>query len=93
MLTAKQLMKRDDWKHLTLWKWANDYEETMTKWANIFPNPVADDRRVFINTYCQVYEAIDFLPDEPPAWICVAIRKQMDEESKIMDAIMQRFSE
>ena len=95
MKTAKELMKdiesRDDWKHLRLWSWAHAYEAKMTEWNNMFP-PVSDDRRLYINTYKQVYDAVDSLPDNPPAWVCVAIRHKMQEECKMMDGILDRFS-
>ncbi len=95
MKTAKELMKdaaaRDDWKHLTLWSWAHDYENKATEWNNIFP-PVADDRRLFINTYKQVYEAIDSLPDNPQSWICVAISHELYNERGMMNGILARFN-
>lgn len=95
MKTAKELMKismqRDDWKHLKLWTWAHDYEKKMTEWNNMFP-PVSDDRRVYINTYHQVYEAIDSLPDNPPSWLCVAIIHELTKEREMMDDILVRFN-
>lgn len=94
MKTAKELMKismkRDDWKHLKLWTWANDYEAKMNDWNNILP-PVSDDRRLYINTYQQVYEAIDSLSDNPPAWVCVAITRELAKEREMMDEILERF--
>lgn len=95
MKTAKELMKEaqalDDWKHLKLWSWAHDYEAKATEWINLLP-PVSDDRRLFINTYMQVYEAIDSLPDNPPAWVCVAIGHELSSEREMMDRIIARFN-
>lgn len=95
MKTAKELMKehqaKDDWKSLKLWSWANEYEKKATEWNNIFP-PVADDRRLFINTYNQVYEAVESLPDNPPAWVCCAITHEMYNEMGIMNNILSRFA-
>ena len=95
MKTAKELMKdakvRDDWKHLKLWSWAHDYEAKATEWNSLIP-PVNDDRRLYINTYRQVYEAIDSLSDNPPAWICVAINHELYTEREIMNGILARFN-
>ncbi len=94
MLTEKELdrifCERDDWKHLKLWRWAHDYEAKAEEWRNAVPS-VHDDRRVFINTYEQVYEAIDSMPDNPCAWVCVAINKKVAEEREMMDGIIRRF--
>lgn len=94
--TSAELMKihnaRDDWKHLKLWSWAQDYEAKFHEWNNVFP-PVTDDRRVFINTYSQVYHAIDSMTDNPDSWVCVAISDKVREERKMMDEIIARFSE
>lgn len=95
MKTAKELMtmymSRDDWKTLKLWVWANDFEDKATEWKDIFP-PVKDDRRVFINTYYQVYEAIESLPDNPPSWVCCAINSAIGKERKMMNEIITRFN-
>ncbi len=94
MKTANELMKtciaRDDWKHLRLWRWASDYESKMLEWNNILP-PVDDDRRVYINIYKQVYDAIDSLPDNPNPWVCCAVSHEMDKEREVMNEIIARF--
>ena len=96
MKTAKELARifeaRDDWKHLKLWSWAHDYEQKANDWNNIFP-PVTDDRRVFINTYKQVYDAIDSMNDNPCSWVCCAINEKVNEERKMMNGILKRFTE
>ncbi len=96
MKTEKELMKaaliRDDWKSLKLWSWAHDYESKAEEWNNIFP-PVTDDRRIFINTYYQVYNAIDSLTDNPNTWVCCAISHELDSERKTMDEIIDKFTE
>lgn len=95
MKTAKELMKnikaRDSWKSLKLRSWAHDYEEKATEWNNLFP-PVKDDRRVYINTYRQVYEAIESLPENPPPFVCVAMNHELDTEEEMMNNILTRFS-
>lgn len=94
MLKAKELAHihdaRQDWKHLKLWSWAHDYEKKAEEWNNIYP-PVSDDRRLFINTYKQVYDAIDSLTDNPNSWVCVAVNAKVAEERKMMNGILARF--
>lgn len=96
MKTAKELLpmatSRHDWKHTKLWVLANAYEKKATEWSDIFP-PVADDRRVFINTYRQIYEAIDSLPDNPLSVVAVAMNRYITGERSMMDEIMRRFEE
>lgn len=95
MKTARDLMRehrlKDDWKSLKLWVWVYDYGYKAVEWNNIFP-PVKDDRRLFIKIYNQVYEAIESLPDNPPAWICCAITHEMDNEKRVMNRIRERFN-
>lgn len=95
MKTAKELMReyqaKDDWKSLKLWNWVHDYGDKAAEWNNIFP-PVADDRRLFINTYNQVYEAIDSLPDNPNSWVCCAINHEVYNERGMMNDILARFN-
>ena len=94
MKTAKELLKiameRDDWKHTKLWVLANAYEKKANEWNEIMP-PVADDRRIFINTYHQLYNAVDSLPDNPNNVVCVAMNRYISEEREMMDEIMMRF--
>ena len=94
MKTAKELLpmatSRHDWKHLKLWVLANAYEKKAKEWNEIRP-PVADDRRLFINVYRQLYEAIDSLPDNPNNVVCVAMNRYISDEREMMDEIMMRF--
>lgn len=82
----------EDWKSLKLWSWVHDYGEKAVEWNNIFP-PVADDRRVFINIYNQVYNAVDSLQDNPTSWVCCAIAHEIEKERKTMNDILSRFAE
>ena len=92
MKTEQELINyyygHEDWKSLKLWSWVHDYGKKAVEWNNIFP-PVTDDRRVFINTFHQVYEAVDSMPDNPPAWVCVAINKKISEEKVTMNRILE----
>ena len=94
MKTAKELMRehtvKDDWKSLKLWSWVHDYGDKANEWNNIFP-PVADDRRLFINVYNIVYQAIESLPDNPNNWVCCAIIHEIHTEQEMMNKILAAF--
>ncbi len=96
MKTAKELARindaYDDWKSLKLWVLASKYEKVYHEWNNIFP-PVTDDRRIFLNTYKQVYEAIDSLTDNPNSWVCVAVNRLFHEDDEMMGEILARYVE
>lgn len=95
-MTEKELellkigIQRGDWKHLKLWSWVNRYEAKAEEWNNLYP-PVTDDRRVYINTYKQVYDAIDSLPDNPNNLVRVAMNRILCEECERMDKILKGF--
>ena len=95
MKTASELaeiaIKRDSWKYLKLWVWAHDYGYKADEWNNIMP-PVTDDRRIFINTYRQIYEAIESLPNNPHNVVTVAMNSYIQEERQMMDEIKGRFN-
>lgn len=95
MKSASELMeiaiKRDSWKYLKLWVWAHDYGDKAEEWNNIMP-PVTDDRRIFINTYRQIYEAIESLPENPHNVVTVAMNHFIAEERLMMDEIRGRFN-
>ena len=94
MKTASELaeiaIRRDSWKYLKLWVWAHDYGYKANEWNNIMP-PVTDDRRIFINTYRQIYEAIESLPENPHSVVTVAINSYIQGERQMMDEIKRRF--
>lgn len=87
---AEIAIRRDSWKYLKLWVWAHDYGYKMDEWNNIMP-PVTDDRRIFINTYRQIYEAIESLPENPNNIVKVAMNRYIDSERTEMNNIIRRF--
>lgn len=87
---AEIAIRRDSWKYLKLWVWAHDYGYKADEWNNIMP-PVKDDRRIFIRTYQQIYEAIESLPDNPPSVVMVAMNRYIQGERQMMDEIIRRF--
>ena len=88
----KAYRNKDSWKETKLLRWRLDYGEQKEAWDAIFP-PVADDRRVFINTYNQILEALKSLPEMPHVWIRVAVAEKLNEECELMDSIRSRFTE
>ena len=81
---------RDDWKSLKLAVLNMEYGKQADEWNNMFP-PVTDDRRVFINIYHQIVDAVKSLPDNPNAFVCVAMNRLIAEEKKTMDEIKSHF--
>lgn len=87
---AEIAIRRDSWKYLKLWVWAHDYGYKADEWNNIMP-PVTGDRRVFINIYRQIYEAIESLPENPNSIVVVAMNRYINSERFQMDEIKRRF--
>lgn len=50
-----------------------------------------DDRLVFVNTYNQILEAIESLPEEPLPYIKVAMRRQINIDKETLNEIYNRF--
>lgn len=88
---AEIAIRRDSWKYLKLWVWAHDYGYKADEWNNIMP-PVTDDRRIFINTYRQIYEAMESLPENPNNIVAAAMSRYITEERQMMDEIKGRFN-
>lgn len=81
---------RDDWKYLKLEVLKMEYGKQAEEWNNIFP-PVSDDRRVYINIYHQLTEAVKSLTDNPHNVVCVAMNRYIAEEKKTLDEIKAVF--
>lgn len=92
--TENELLKiavqRDSWKWSKLWVWAHEYQAQALAWNEQYP-PVKDDRRIFINTYFQIYAALESVTDNPNVWICCAINHELAKESETMNEILRRF--
>lgn len=67
-----------------------EYGKQAEEWNNIFP-PVSDDRRVYINIYHQLTEAVKSLTDNPHNVVCVAMNRYIAEEKKTLDEIKAVF--
>ena len=80
------------WRNLKLWSWARDYEAQMNEWNDIWP-PVTDDRRLFINTYSQVYQALASMQKYPDNYICCAVNRSLENDRDMMNRIIKRFKE
>lgn len=67
------------------WFFKEDYE----KWSKMDVN---DDRRVYINTYDQIQNAVNQLPDEPDVYIKAAMNNLMREDFDMMKRIQTHFA-
>lgn len=90
--TVETALQRDDWKHCKLALLKLVYGKQVEHWTNTFP-PVCDDRRLYLNIYNQLVEAVNSLPDNPNTVVCVAINRYISEELKTLDAIKTVFCE
>ena len=81
---------RDDWKSLKIAVLEMEYGKKADEWNNIYP-PVSDDRRVYINIYHQLIEAVQSLTDNPNTIVCVAMNRYITEEKKTLDEIKEAF--
>ena len=77
---------------MTTWKEKRlDYHEFIYgKYAEEFVE-YDDDRRLYVNTYKMIQEALMSLPQEPNFWVKTAINKQLDEDYKVLSAIIMNF--
>ena len=50
-----------------------------------------DDRLVYVNTYTQIVEAIESLPEEPLSYIKVAMWLKINKDKEILNKIYSRF--
>ena len=81
---------RDDWKSLKLAVLEMEYGKKAEEWNNLYP-PVSDDRRVYINIYHQLIEAVQSLTDNQNTIVCVAMNRYINEEKKTLDEIKEVF--
>ena len=81
---------RDDWKSLKIAGLEMEYGKKAEEWNNFYP-PVSDDRRVYINIYHQLIEAVQSLTDNPNTIVCVAMNRYITEEKKTLDEIKEAF--
>lgn len=81
---------RDDWKSLKIAVLEMEYGKKADEWNNLYP-PVSDDRRVYINIYHQLIEAVQSLTDNPNTIVCVAMNRYIIEEKKTLDEIKEAF--
>lgn len=63
-----------------------DYGLYAERWEN-----ENDDRKVMSNTYYQIIEALESLPAEPPAWVCVAITDKIHKDEALMSRIILKY--
>lgn len=81
---------KDDWKSLKIAVLEMEYGKKADEWNNLYP-PVSDDRRVYINIYHQLIDAVKSLTDNPNTIVCVAMNRYINEEKKTLDEIKEVF--
>ena len=81
---------RDDWQSPKIAVLEMEYGKKADEWNNLYP-PVSDDRRVYINIYHQLVEAVQSLTDNPNTIVCVAMNRYIAEEKKTLDEIKKVF--
>lgn len=52
-----------------------------------------DDRRVYINIYNEIIDAIESLPDEPHGYIKCAVTHQIKADKEILYRISEKFQD
>lgn len=50
-----------------------------------------DDRMVYVNTYSQIIEAIESLPEEPHSYVKVAMFHQINKDKEVLNRIYRNF--
>ena len=76
------------WKSRKLWQIRRKYEDNIEKWKDAH-----DDRRLFVNMFNIMIEAICSLPEEPDNFICVAMNDKIDKYMETMNDILERFAD
>lgn len=78
------------WKATKLAILEKEYGKEAAEWDKIEP-AVEDDRRVYINMYNQLVEAVKSLEDEPHAVVRVAMNHYIEDAGKTMEIIKKCF--
>ena len=81
-------MENKTWKSFKLDFLKFKYEKKAKKWKDCH-----DDRRLFSNTYYQIIEAIETLPEEPVSYIAVAMNNEIQKDREMLDRIVTRFAQ
>lgn len=62
------------------------YEKKAIRWKSC-----NDDRKLFSNIYFQIMEALEEIKECNNSWVICAINKQIRDEQKTLDNILNRF--
>ena len=81
-------MENKTWKSFKLDFLKFKYEKKAEEWKDCH-----DDRRLFSNTYYQIIEAIETLPEEPVSYIAVAMNNEIQKDREMLDRILTRFAQ
>ena len=50
-----------------------------------------DDRQLYVNTYNQIIEAVESMPDTPNNYVAVALNAKIRRDLEMLDRIQGRF--
>lgn len=64
------------------------YGKAYRKYAEADPH---DDRRLYMNMYDQIMEAVQSVPADPVPFVAVAMNNEMEKSFKTMDRIQEHF--
>ena len=81
-------MENETWKTLKMNFLKFKYEKKAEEWKDCH-----DDRRLFSNTYYQIIEAIETLPEEPVSYVAVAMNNEIQKDREMLDRIIKRFAQ
>lgn len=79
------------WKEAKLTSFIKRNVGLYSEYKKAVENGCDDDRRVFVNTFDMIVKAIASLPDEPVAYIRVAMWRQINRDQDTMDNIASNF--
>lgn len=79
------------WKEAKLTSFIKRNSGLYAEYKKAVENGCDDDRRVFVNTFDMIVNAIASLPDEPVAYIRVAMWRQINHDQDTLDRIAANF--
>lgn len=82
-------MKKESFKERKIRQMEYFYGATYNAFVEQDPH---DDRRVYINIYNEIIEALNSLPKNPNNYVCVAMINAINEDLETLKDIGRRFS-
>lgn len=87
-------MKNKTWKARKLHDFDLLYETTYRNFRNqIDTLDRNDDRRIFVNMYDRIVEAINSLPDDPVTYVRIAMWRAINKDKEELNKIQAQFDD